>query len=107
MFDLHIHTTATPHHSTWKPEDLVRHAFAHGLEIIAATDHNTTASVAALIAAGAGARSLVALVPDAQRWGSSSDEHEDAVKLLANHGWTLARFSPGDTVPDAWARVPR
>ena len=33
--------------------------------------------------------------------------YEDAVTLLANHGWTLARYSPGDTVPEAWARVPR
>jgi predicted metal-dependent phosphoesterase TrpH len=52
MFDLHIHTTATPHHSTWEPEVLVQAACAQGLTTIAATDHNTTASVAALQAVG-------------------------------------------------------
>ena len=53
MIDLHIHTTATPHHSTWVPEDLAATAAARGLTVIAAADHNTTASVRALQAAGA------------------------------------------------------
>ena len=46
--DLHIHTTATPHHSSWTPEVLVEAALRQGLLAIAATDHNTTASVRAL-----------------------------------------------------------
>lgn len=50
--DLHIHTTATPHHSSWEPERLVEAAAAQGLVVIAAADHNTTASVAALQEAG-------------------------------------------------------
>jgi 3',5'-nucleoside bisphosphate phosphatase len=53
MVDLHIHTTATPHHSSWAPEDLAAAAAARGLSVIAAADHNTTASVRALQAAGA------------------------------------------------------
>jgi predicted metal-dependent phosphoesterase TrpH len=53
MIDLHIHTTATPHHASWTPEALAAAAAARGLTTIAATDHNTTASVAALRAAGA------------------------------------------------------
>jgi 3',5'-nucleoside bisphosphate phosphatase len=53
MYDLHIHTTATPHHSSWQPEALVAAALERGLTAIAATDHNTTASVAALQEAGA------------------------------------------------------
>lgn len=53
MIDLHIHTTATPHHSTWTPEELAAAAARQGLTVIAAADHNTTASVASLIAAGA------------------------------------------------------
>lgn len=53
MIDLHIHTTATPHHSTWAPEALAAAAAARGLTAIAAADHNTTASVRALVAAGA------------------------------------------------------
>lgn len=53
MIDLHIHTTATPHHSSWTPDALAAAAAAHGLIAIAATDHNTTASVHALQTAGA------------------------------------------------------
>ena len=52
MYDLHIHTTATPHHSSWDPEALAVAAVEHGLSAIAATDHNTTASCAALQAVG-------------------------------------------------------
>jgi predicted metal-dependent phosphoesterase TrpH len=53
MIDLHIHTTATPHHSSWAPEQLAEAAARAGLQAIAATDHNTTAGVRALQAAGA------------------------------------------------------
>jgi 3',5'-nucleoside bisphosphate phosphatase len=53
MLDLHIHTTATPHHSSWDPEQLVTAATDAGLRAIAAADHNTTAGVRALQAAGA------------------------------------------------------
>ncbi|NCC32055.1 MAG: PHP domain-containing protein, partial [Chloroflexia bacterium] len=52
MIDLHIHTTATPHHATWTPDELAATAVARGLTVIAATDHNTTAGVAPLMAAG-------------------------------------------------------
>lgn len=61
MIDLHIHTTATPHHSSWEPEALAAAAAAAGLTIIAVTDHNTTASVRAVQAAGA--RHGVRVVP--------------------------------------------
>lgn len=53
MIDLHIHTTATPHHSSWEPAALAQAAADAGLRVIAATDHNTTASVRALQDAGA------------------------------------------------------
>jgi predicted metal-dependent phosphoesterase TrpH len=53
MIDLHIHTTATPHHSSWAPEQLAGAAAHAGLRAIAAADHNTTASVRALQTAGA------------------------------------------------------
>ncbi|NTU86390.1 MAG: PHP domain-containing protein [Chloroflexales bacterium] len=53
MIDLHIHTIATPHHASWEPEQLAAAAAARGLTVIAAADHNTTASVLALAAAGA------------------------------------------------------
>lgn len=48
MIDLHIHTSATPHHATWTPETLAAAAMRAGLRVIAATDHNTTASVRAV-----------------------------------------------------------
>jgi 3',5'-nucleoside bisphosphate phosphatase len=51
--DLHIHTTATPHHATWAPEALAAAAAAAGLRAIAVTDHNTTAGVRATQIAGA------------------------------------------------------
>jgi predicted metal-dependent phosphoesterase TrpH len=53
MIDLHIHTTATPHHSSWAPEELAAAAARRGLTVIACTDHNTTASVRSLQAAAA------------------------------------------------------
>ena len=53
MIDLHIHTTATPHHSSWAPEELAGAAARAGLRVIAAADHNTTAGVRALQVAGA------------------------------------------------------
>jgi predicted metal-dependent phosphoesterase TrpH len=52
MIDLHIHTTATPHHSSWAPEQLAGAAASAGLHAIAAVDHNTTVGVRALQAAG-------------------------------------------------------
>jgi predicted metal-dependent phosphoesterase TrpH len=51
--DLHIHTTATPHHAAWAPEALAAAAAAAGLQAIAVADHNTTAGVRATQAAGA------------------------------------------------------
>jgi 3',5'-nucleoside bisphosphate phosphatase len=51
--DLHIHTTATPHHSSWAPEALAAAAAAAGLRAIAVTDHNTTTGVRAVQTAGA------------------------------------------------------
>jgi hypothetical protein len=53
MIDLHIHTTATPHHASWVPEALAAAAAAAGLRAIAVTDHNTTTSVRAVQGAGA------------------------------------------------------
>lgn len=61
MIDLHIHTNATPHHASWSPDELAQAAAQAGLSVIAAADHNTTASVAALQAAGA--RHGVGVIP--------------------------------------------
>ena len=59
--DLQIHTDALPHHSSWQPEALAEHAARLGMRAIAGTDHNTTAGVRALLAAGA--RHGVGVVP--------------------------------------------
>lgn len=53
MIDLHIHTIATPHHSSWEPEALAAAAARAGLRVIAATDHNSLAMVQAVQQAGA------------------------------------------------------
>jgi len=80
-------------------------AISSAASIVAVTGVLTVEDAAALAAAGARARSTVALVPDADAWETPSMEHGDACLLLANHGWTVARYSPGDTVPQAWGRV--
>lgn len=49
MIDLHMHTTASDGRST--PEELVAQAAALGLRIIAVTDHDTVAGIAAAQAA--------------------------------------------------------
>ncbi len=46
MIDLHIHTTATPHHSSWAPAALAAAAAERGLRAFAVTDHNSIASLA-------------------------------------------------------------
>lgn len=51
MIDLHLHTTASDGRST--PEQLVQRAHRAGLSIIAVTDHDTVAGVAAARAAAA------------------------------------------------------
>lgn len=45
MIDLHTHTTASDGHRA--PEDLVRAAWLAGLRVLAVTDHDTTAGIAA------------------------------------------------------------
>lgn len=52
LLDLHIHTIATPGHASWTPETLVEYAQAHGIGVLAVTDHNTTTQVAATQRAG-------------------------------------------------------
>lgn len=61
LIDLHTHTIATPHHATWEPDALLRHAKTQGIGVLAVSDHNTTAQVAA--AQEAARRYGVQLVP--------------------------------------------
>ncbi|HEY0607956.1 MAG TPA: PHP domain-containing protein [Herpetosiphonaceae bacterium] len=52
LIDLHTHTIATPHHATWEPDALVRHAKEQGVAVLAVSDHNTTSQVQAALDAG-------------------------------------------------------
>lgn len=58
--DLHIHTTASD--GTWTPEELIRQAQKCGLGLLAVTDHDSVANVAAAgrLAAQAGIKFLLA-----------------------------------------------
>lgn len=80
-------------------------AVSSAASVVAVTGLLSAADAAALSAAGASARSKIALVPDAPTWGTPSAEHEDACLLLAKHGWTVATYAQGETVPEAWGRV--
>lgn len=55
--DLHIHTTASD--GEFDAEEIVRAALAGGLDLIAITDHDTTASVAPALKAAEGTRMRV------------------------------------------------
>jgi predicted metal-dependent phosphoesterase TrpH len=57
--DLHIHTTASD--GSWSPEAVVRGAAAGGLDVIAVTDHDTTAGCE--VAAAVGREVEVRVVP--------------------------------------------
>jgi len=61
LLDLQIHTIATPGHASWEAETLARYAAEHGFGVVAVTDHNTLAQVAA--AQAAGARHGVRVIP--------------------------------------------
>lgn len=82
-------------------------ALATSASLVAATGMLHAADAAALAAAGGRARSLIALVPDARAWGRPSEDHDDACRLLRNHGWTVETYRPGEPVPDVWGRVAR
>lgn len=73
--------------------------------IIAATGLLTAADAAALVAAGARARSQIVLAPDSRAWGEHNDEHDDACRLLLNHGWTVEKYRPRERMPSVWSRV--
>lgn len=45
LIDLQVHTIATPGHATWEPDALMRYAKEQGIDVVAVTDHNTTAQV--------------------------------------------------------------
>lgn len=82
-------------------------ALTSAASVIAATGILTPADAAALSAAASRARSLVALVPDAEAWGAPSEDHLAACRLLRGRGWRVETFGPNDTVPAVWERVIR
>ncbi|MEU2153907.1 PHP domain-containing protein [Streptomyces sp. NPDC019396] len=62
--DLHTHSTASD--GTDTPAELVRNAVAAGLDVVALTDHDTVAGHAEAVAALAGLRAHLTLVPGAE-----------------------------------------
>ncbi|MFD7613389.1 PHP domain-containing protein [Streptomyces sp. NPDC059828] len=62
--DLHTHSTASD--GTDTPAELVRNAVAAGLDVVALTDHDTVAGHAEAVAALAGLRADLTLVPGAE-----------------------------------------
>ncbi|MFV9504530.1 MAG: PHP domain-containing protein [Oscillochloridaceae bacterium umkhey_bin13] len=120
--DLHIHTTATPHHASWTPAALAAAAAQRGLTAIAAADHNTTASVAALreaarpyglhvisgveldsgfngklwhtlvYGADPAAPALVALCDEV--FARNAEDAQRLIKTLPNEGFWLPDFAP-------------
>lgn len=71
--DLHLHTTASD--GAWSPADVVRGAVEGRLDVIAITDHDTTAGVAPARAAAAGERiQVVSGVEMSSAW-SGRDIH--------------------------------
>ncbi|SDY34018.1 DUF58 domain-containing protein [Tessaracoccus flavus] len=83
-------------------------AMGSSAAVIAVTGLLKPSDAAALVAASARARKLIALVPDADAWGGAPHpEHDKACRLLLGHGWTVERYRPGETVPLVWERVSR
>lgn len=63
---------------------------------------------AALTAVGSRMLQCAALVPDAAAFGASGPDtaaHDDACRLLEAEGWTVQRYRPGQSVPDAWLEM--
>lgn len=82
-------------------------ALTSAASVIAATGILKPVDAAALSAAANRARSLTALVPDAQAWGVPSEEHLAACRLLRGRGWRVEAYGPGDSVAEVWERVIR
>lgn len=75
--------------------------------LVAVTGILSTADAAALVAASSRARSLVALVPDAEAWQTPTDGHREAMRFLQGRGWRVEMYRPGEPVPQVWERVTR
>lgn len=63
---------------------------------------------AALTAVGSRMLQCAALVPDAAAFGAGPAAvaaHDDACRLLESSGWTVQRYRPGQSVPDAWTSM--
>lgn len=113
--DLHIHTTASD--GTWTPAELVRHALAAGLGLIAVTDHDSVGNVeeTGRLARAAGLAFLPASEICATKngimfhilgygidignkelqellahnWNLLLDKDVESIRLLADEGWAV------------------
>src|SRR5690554_2204385 len=73
--DLHLHTTESD--GTWLPEEIPMYAYQHGIEVIAITDHDTTAGVVQAISAKP---AKMTVVPGIEI--STNDSHGGEVHIL-------------------------
>lgn len=83
-------------------------AVSNSQSIIAVLGMVTATDAAALVAVGTRMLQTTALVPDGAAFGAAPEAvatHGDACRLLESSGWTLHRFIPGESVPDAWSRL--
>lgn len=46
-----------------------------------------------------------AILADLPAWGTSSEEHDQALRLLATSGWAVERYRPGEAFGDVWSRL--
>lgn len=83
-------------------------AMGNAQSVIGALGLLGAADAAALSAVGTRMVQCSALVPDAAAFGAAPDAvdaHDDACRLLESAGWTIHRYRPTDSVPDAWSAL--
>lgn len=85
-------------------------AVGNAQSVIGALGMLRAADAAALTAVGTRMVQCSALVPDAAAFEAASSDaavHDDACRLLESAGWTIHRYGPADSVPDAWSALLR
>jgi predicted metal-dependent phosphoesterase TrpH len=111
MLDLHLHSTVSD--GRLAPGDLVRHAHAHGVRIMALSDHDTTDGVAEAQQVGQqlGVRVIPAIELSTDLPGASIHvlglflNHQDAAFQSTIRGFREARLTRAAEMVEALARI--
>lgn len=111
MLDLHLHSTASD--GRLAPGDLVRHAHAHGVRVMALSDHDTTDGVAEAQRVGEqlGVRVIPAIELSTDLPGASIHvlglflEHEDDAFQTTIRGFRETRLTRAAEMVDALTRL--